>query len=125
MYAQGGMRRLFFTFANGPPGIGLLLIRLLAGIVVVIHNVWVLRGEPPSGPAAFAVVFAGLGLLLIVGLWTPVAAALVAGDAVWATFEHPADPWYCVIVGVLGLALSLLGPGAWSVDARLFGWKRL
>jgi hypothetical protein len=29
------------------------------------------------------------------------------------------------MVGMLSLALALLGPGAWSVDARLFGWRRL
>ena len=25
----------------------------------------------------------------------------------------------------MGAALELVGPGAWSVDARLFGWKRI
>jgi hypothetical protein len=30
-----------------------------------------------------------------------------------------------VLLGTLGAAVALVGPGAWSVDARLFGWKRI
>ena len=119
------MRRLFFTFASGPPGIGLLLIRLLAGTAVVIHGVMVLHSEPPLKLALFGAFFIGLGLLLIAGLWTPIAGWLIALSALWDVFAHPAGWRYSVMVGVLGLALALLGPGAWSVDARLFGWKRL
>ena len=29
------------------------------------------------------------------------------------------------LLGALGAALAMLGPGAWSVDARLFGRKRI
>jgi hypothetical protein len=119
------VRRLFFTFANGPPGIGLLLLRVLAGAAVAAHSVSILRGEPPLGLALLAGVLSGLALFLIVGLWTPVAGGLIAVAALWDAFAHPADRYYSVIAGVLGVALALLGPGAWSVDARLFGWKRL
>lgn len=119
------MRRLFFTFADGPPGIGLLLLRLLAGSAVAIHEILMLRGGPTIGAAIVPAFLIGLGLLLIAGLWTPVAAALVAISAMWGAFTHAADFWYFGIIGVLCLALSLIGPGAWSVDARLFGWKRL
>ena len=124
------MRRLFFTFADGPPGIGLLLLRVLAGTAVAIHNIMILRGEPPLGLALFAVLLIALALLLIAGLWTPVAAALIAGSSLCCVFGcyafgQPVDVRYFIIVGVQGLALFLLGPGAWSVDARLFGWKRL
>jgi hypothetical protein len=35
------------------------------------------------------------------------------------------DVWLHVLLMTLGICLSLLGPGAWSVDARLFGWRRI
>jgi len=53
------------------------------------------------------------------------AAALIAGSALWSAVAHPADLRYSLIIAMLGMALTLLVPGAWSVDARLFGWKRL
>jgi uncharacterized membrane protein YphA (DoxX/SURF4 family) len=124
-FSLPGVRRLFFTFAGGPPGLGLLLIRLLAGTAVVCHGAAGLRAPPPLGATLFAVFLISLGLLLIAGFGTPVVAGLVAVTALWDAFAHPADRAYYVVVGVLGIALALIGPGAWSVDARLFGWKRL
>jgi uncharacterized membrane protein YphA (DoxX/SURF4 family) len=119
------VRRLFSTYAHGPAGLGLLLIRLVAGITVLTHAVTALRAGAHGGAGLLNLLSAGLGILLLMGLWTPIAAALIAlislGNALW----HPEDWWYCVMVGVLSLALALLGPGAFSVDARLFGWKRL
>jgi len=35
------------------------------------------------------------------------------------------DLWADVLLPTLGASLALLGPGAWSADARLFGWKRI
>jgi hypothetical protein len=29
------------------------------------------------------------------------------------------------LLGILGISLAMLGPGAWSVDALLFGRKRI
>ena len=66
-----------------------------------------------------------VGILLLVGLWTPAAGTALAILALWKAVLHPADPWTCIFLGTLGAALALLGPGAWSVDARLFGWKRV
>jgi len=66
----------------------------------------------------------GLGVLLIAGLWTPVVGSLLALDALWAAFSS-GHPWRWVLLATLGTALALIGPGAWSLDARLFGWKRL
>jgi len=65
------------------------------------------------------------GIFLLAGLWTPVAGSLVAVFAVWNSIAQPGDPWASIYLGTIGIALALLGPGEWSVDARLFGWKRI
>jgi uncharacterized membrane protein YphA (DoxX/SURF4 family) len=68
---------------------------------------------------------AGAGLLLLAGLWTPIAGALVTVIYIWDVFSHRGDPWTNILLITLCAALVLVGPGAWSVDARLFGWKRI
>jgi uncharacterized membrane protein YphA (DoxX/SURF4 family) len=110
------LRRLFSTFARGWPGVGLLLMRLVTGIALIDAGVTKLWGGPPFGPTI---------LCVIVGLWTPIAGLLLVVIEVWKAFSHPGDPWTRILLATLGAALALLGPGAWSVDARLFGWKRI
>lgn len=74
---------------------------------------------------AFDLIVNALAILLIAGLWTPVAGALVALIELWNAYSRPGDLWFYILLGTLGVALALLGPGAWSADARLFGWKRI
>jgi putative oxidoreductase len=94
-------------------------------MVLVFHGVRALQNGPSFESGILHVVTAGEGLLLLVGLWTPIAGALTAVFAVWHAFSHHGDPWSCIMLATLGAALALLGPGGWSVDARLFGWKRI
>ena len=118
------MRRLFSTFAHGPPGAGLLLMRLSAGLGMVVQGVFALLAGPALGAVLFQALSIGLGLLLLAGLWTPVVGTLVAAEALWNVFSS-GHPWRWIMLATLGAALALIGPGAWSIDARLFGWRRL
>ena len=78
-----------------------------------------------SGTTARLMLGILAGIHLIAGLWTPVVGVLVAVTELRNTFSHPEHLWTHILLGTVGAALALLGPGAWSVDARLFGWKRI
>lgn len=43
----------------------------------------------------------------------------------WMAAMAKGDPWTHLLLAALGAGLAMLGPGAWSVDSRLFGRKRL
>ena len=68
---------------------------------------------------------AAVGVLLIIGPWTPAAAALMVILELWRIVSRRGDLAVEVLLSTLALAIALVGPGAWSVDARLFGWKRI
>ena len=91
---------------------------------MVVQGVSALLAGPPLGVVLLQTPSIGLGLLLLAGLWTPVAGTLVAAEALWNIFSS-GHPWRWIMLATLGAALALIGPGAWSIDARLFGWRRL
>lgn len=123
------VQRLFSTFADGWPGVGLLLLRLLTGVVLIDFGIANLREGAPLATAVLQSIGIGAGILLLVGLWTPVAGALAAIVKVWIAFlrfsSHSGDPWIPLVQATLGAVLAMVGPGAWSVDARLFGRKHI
>ena len=91
---------------------------------MVAQAVSALLAGPPLATVLFQSLSIGLGLLLLAGLWTPLAGTLVAAEALWNVFSS-GQPWCWIMLATLGDALALIGPGAWSIDARLFGWRRL
>jgi hypothetical protein len=64
-----------------------------------------------------------LGLLIVAGLWTPVAGILVGLLEIWIALAGGGDIWMSLMLAVFGGTLAMIGPGAWSVDAHLFGRK--
>jgi hypothetical protein len=119
------LRRLFTTFARGWPGAGLLLMRLVSGAALVAQGLKILWGEPQNEALIVNLVAMAAALFLLVGLWTPIAGAIVTFFEVWQALSQPVDAWTHILLGTVGAALALIGPGTWSVDARLFGCKRI
>jgi len=106
--------------------VGLLLLRVVAGMAAIVHSFTRLQAGLPLGAVFLQAIGIVAGILLLVGLWTPVSGSLVAALELWTWYSvRLADPLSAILLASIGAALALVGPGAWSVDARLFGWKRI
>ena len=119
------MQRLFSTFANGWPGRGLLIQRVLVGGGLLYRDFSCLSATPVCRLAIPQIICALAGLLLIAGLWTPVAGVLVAGIEAWIALSTPLSAGIPLAFAVLGSTLAMIGPGTWSVDALLYGRKHI
>jgi putative oxidoreductase len=119
------MQRLFSTFPNGWPGCGLLLLRVTCGApLLVIGSAKLWAGQVDA--AFWIELFNCLtAMLILAGLWTPLASssqALLQGVLafVGGTFE-----WAHLMLAITNISLVMLGPGSSSIDACLYGRKRI
>ena len=118
------LQRLFSTFAEGWPGIGLLLQRILTGALLIRFGIMELSAASNPSAAIAQIIAACAGALLVIGLWTPIVGTLIAVIELWVA-ANVSNPWISIIVAILGATVAMIGPGAWSIDARLFGRKHL
>jgi len=119
------MQRLFSTFPNGWPGTGLMLLRCAAAFALISDSVAGFTPAAPGSTLFLPTLGIAVGLLLVAGLWTPVAAiALVTIELGYAT-QHVWTDHSHTFVAVVGVSLAMLGPGTWSVDASLYGRMRI
>jgi uncharacterized membrane protein YphA (DoxX/SURF4 family) len=112
------VQRLFSMFPAGWPGVALLLLRASVAIALLLESLAHRHG--------LSVWIAGASLLagaaLCAGLFTPIAAAVVLGLHVWIWWTLSVGPMAsATVISLDALALSLLGPGAYSIDSRRFG----
>ncbi|HEV7732202.1 MAG TPA: hypothetical protein VGR62_08575 [Candidatus Binatia bacterium] len=119
------MQRLFSTFPNAWPGAGLLVLRLVAAIPLLGCALSALPGVPPSAAIVLRILAALTGGMLLVGLWTPVGGVLTVALQLWSAVSDGGAGGTHLLLASVAVSLVMLGPGAWSVDARIFGRRRI
>jgi uncharacterized membrane protein YphA (DoxX/SURF4 family) len=127
---------MFSMFPDGWPGAGLLLLRVGAGAVLILEGIAYLVGNKRElgflGWMALGAVGA-VGLLLLIGFLTryvALGAGVVAAGTGLSWFSRvkeglPVAPTTAALSAVIAVALICLGPGVWSLDARLFGRREI
>ena len=102
-----------------------MILRLVGGTVLIYEGTVALSRSPSLQVMIMEVVAIGAGTLLLLGLGTPMAGAVVVLLEVAFAFSLPAHVEDSILLASFGAALATLGPGLRSIDARLFGRKRI
>jgi hypothetical protein len=107
-------------FPRGGPGFALLLLRISVAATLLLS----LAGAPRSSP--FSLLFAGalfVSIALVIGILTPLMSSIVCACAILELLMALRFDTLLVSLILNSIALALLGPGAYSLDARLFGLR--
>jgi Predicted membrane protein len=142
------MNALFAPFVAGRGAVGLLVLRVVAGAALMLHGSGKIRNPfgwmgPDSTIPGFFQMLAAVseffgGLALIVGLLTPIASFGILCTMLVAAFTHiqRGDPFVksspqggsyelAAAYAAVALVVMLVGPGSLSLDALIFGRRRV
>lgn len=126
------MRRLYSTFPGSLPGAGLLLLRTTIGLGMLIQAYsWLIESQASgTGMWVLGLLVLVVGISLILGFLTPLAGSISALAGIATRLWHP--EWNASLSSLTSLspvaifiAITLLGPGAFSLDAYFFGRRKI
>jgi uncharacterized membrane protein YphA (DoxX/SURF4 family) len=112
------VQRLYSMFPAGLPGIGLIALRVTVGAMLLVD------GSPYAAPQcmAYAISSSVAAACLVIGILTPYAAAFAGCLEFWRLCTRDnVDLFHLIAAIFVSLALAVLGPGAYSVDNKIFG----
>ena len=130
------MHRLFPAFPSGLPGLTLLLLRVTLGATVINYGgtyLWARQNMATWSWVIGAGALVVVGASLIIGFLTPINATIasIAGLATAILLFSAAGDnalhfvLFAFYVFITALVGAFLGPGAYSLDARLFGRREI
>jgi putative oxidoreductase len=100
-------------------------LRLAAGAILLTNGIACLASAPHRDAIVPAMIGIAAGLLMLIGFWTPVGGALAVISECWTILITGVMPETAILLLSISVAVAMLGPGAWSIDALLFGRHRL
>ena len=119
------LQKLFSAFPGGWQGVGLLLLRVLIAVLVLLPTVAYIRAAETVAGWSIVVLLLASAACLLLGFLTPVAAALLGLTALGLAVSTTPYSIQQLEILVLAVVIALLGPGAFSVDARMFGRREI
>jgi uncharacterized membrane protein YphA (DoxX/SURF4 family) len=128
------LQRTFSGFPSGCPGFALLLLRFGVGGTSGLQSAFLIAATHHAvGSTLAAALVIITSLALVVGLMTPIATAVLCLGGIVATIDLGIVGYMPLFESafsrlefiVMSAALICLGPGAFSLDARLYGRREI
>jgi len=127
------MERLYSQYPGGVVGFALLLLRIVVGSWLTRDAVSRWIANSPPGDSAIQIVIgallAALAVPLVFGLRTSLAvtagAGLLLASELYSHVPGSQNWFYLLLQLLLCASVALLGPGGYSLDARLSGWRSI
>jgi hypothetical protein len=120
------------NFPSGMTGLGLLSLRVITAVTLGYSGYCIQEVPAATGATTFnyqrlvSFLLPLLGILMIFGLATLISGILSCALLFFSfSWLHPRSNGSLAVAAGLSIVLMMLGPGAYSLDARFFGWRRV